>query len=144
MRSVIGDTQRSSRIEQVNAVIKEIGAGHVPQLMVYNKADLNGGVTGMTEHRDGTLSQVRVSARSGDGLEELKRVIRSSLFTLHHEHVVRLPPTASKLRASLFRSGVVLDEHVDESGGWIMHINVEDRTLQRLCRDHGLDVALLH
>jgi GTP-binding protein HflX len=140
----VSDTQRRSRIEQVNAVIKEIGAGHVPQLMVYNKADLNGGVTGMADHGNGTLPPVRVSARSGDGLEDLKQVIRSYLFTLQHEHVLRLPPTASKLRASLFRSGVVLDEHLDESGAWILHINVEDRTLQRLCRDHGLDVALLH
>jgi GTP-binding protein HflX len=140
----LNEPQRRSRIEQVNAVINEIGAGRVPQVMVYNKADMNGGVTVMAGQGAGVLPQVRVSARTGAGLEDLKRVIAGLLFSLRHEHVLRLPPTASKLRASLFRSGVVLEEHTDASGSWILHINVEDNTLQRLCRDHGMDVAQLH
>jgi len=140
----VSDTQRRNRIEQVNVVINDIGAAHVPQIIVYNKADMNGGVTGTTGIGAGALPQVHVSARTGEGLEELKLVIGSSLFKLRRDHVLRLPPTASKLRASLFSSGVVLDEHLDESGSWILHINVEDHTLQRMCRDHGLDIAMLH
>lgn len=140
----VNDEQRRSRIDQVNAVIHEIGADHVPQVMVYNKIDLDGGVTGVAGWFNGTLPLVRVSARSGEGLEELKQVINKSLFSHRSDHVLRLPPSASKLRASLFQSGVVIEEHLDESGSWIMHLKVEDSALRRLCRDHGLDVALLH
>ena len=140
----VSDDQRRSRIEQVNAVIHEIGADRVPQLLVYNKADLNGGVAGAAGYFNGHLPQVRVSARSGEGLDELKRVISQYLFAPRHDHVLRVPPSASKLRASLFRSGVVVEEHLDESGSWIMHIKVEDNALHKLCRDHGLDVTLLH
>ena len=139
----VSDNQRQSRVEQVNAVISDIGASQVPQLMVYNKADLNGGVTGLAGGA-GPLPEVRISARTGAGLEELKKVMSTLLFAPRHEHVLRLPPTASKLRATLFQTGVVLDEHPDDSGGWVLHINVEDLALQRLCRDHGLDVSLLH
>ena len=140
----VNDEHRRSRIEQVNEVINEIGADHVPQIMVHNKIDLNAGMTPQTAIYNETQPQVWVSAHTGAGLEELKWLMEKSLYPHRQDHVLRLPPTASKLRARLFRSGNVTEEHLDESGSWILHINMEDNELRRLCHDHGLDESAFH
>jgi GTP-binding protein HflX len=63
---------RDQQIEAVNVVLKEIGADGVPQIVVLNKADLTG-LPPMAE-RDayGRIARLRVSARSGEGLELLR------------------------------------------------------------------------
>jgi GTP-binding protein HflX len=63
---------RDQQIASVNDVLKEIGADAVPQVVVLNKADLSG--LPATAERDayGRIARLRVSARTGDGLELLR------------------------------------------------------------------------
>lgn len=66
---------RTDQIEQVNHVLAEIGAESVPQLLVYNKIDISGGSPEVVLDDCGRIARVSVSARTGDGLSELRSAI---------------------------------------------------------------------
>lgn len=70
------DDNRHAAIEQVNAVLKEIGAEAVPQIEVYNKIDLIPGASPRVEHDEqGRVKRVWVSAVSGAGLDMLREAV---------------------------------------------------------------------
>jgi len=66
---------RSEQIEEVDKVLAEIGADAVPQLLVWNKIDLAGLEPGVDRDEYGKIRRIRVSARTGDGLGDLRAVI---------------------------------------------------------------------
>lgn len=68
-------SSRTDQIEQVNHVLAEIGAESVPQLLVYNKIDISGGSPEVVLDDCGRIARVSVSARTGDGLSELRSAI---------------------------------------------------------------------
>ena len=139
----VNDEERSSHMQQVDKVIDEIGAATVPQILVFNKIDQNPDMTTRVEQYPDETPSIWLSAASGDGLEQLKTLICSHVAPLRQQHILRIPVSASKLRASLFTYGTVSEEHLDEIGGWVMHINIDAASLEKLCRDHDLDVSLL-
>lgn len=63
---------RDEQVYQVNKVLEEIGAREVRQLVVWNKIDLTEAAPGVGRDEYGSIARVRVSARSGDGLELLR------------------------------------------------------------------------
>ena len=66
---------RDEQMREVNKVLAEIGAQHVPQVLVWNKIDLTG-VTPATERDDyDRIARVRVSAKSGNGLDLLRAAL---------------------------------------------------------------------
>ena len=70
---------RDDQIAEVNRVLHEIGADTVPQIMVFNKIDLAGLQAGVERDEYARITAVRVSARTGAGIDEL----RSLLGDLH-------------------------------------------------------------
>lgn len=63
---------RDEQIYQVNKVLEEIGARDVRQVLVWNKIDLTEASPGVDRDEYGTIARVRLSARSGEGLELLR------------------------------------------------------------------------
>lgn len=63
---------RDSQIEAVNKVLTEIGAGEVPQIMVFNKIDLTLAPAAVKRDECGNIGRVFLSARTGDGLGLLR------------------------------------------------------------------------
>ncbi len=139
----VNDEERSSHMQQVDKVIDEIGAATVPQILVFNKIDQSPDMTTRVEQYPDETPSIWLSAASGDGLEQLKALISSHVAPLRQQHILRIPVSASKLRASLFTYGTVSEEHLDDIGGWVMHINIDAASLEKLCRDQGLDASLL-
>jgi GTP-binding protein HflX len=66
---------RDLQVAEVNKVLAEIGAASVPQILVMNKVDLNGVPAGVDRDECGTIARVRLSARTGAGLGELRRAL---------------------------------------------------------------------
>ena len=66
---------RMEQIEQVNLVLKEIGADHIPQLLVWNKIDAAGLNPSMERDEYDRITRVFVSARTGQGLDLLRQAI---------------------------------------------------------------------
>ena len=70
---------REGQIEDVDKVLAEIGAAEAPQILVWNKIDAAGLAPGVERDQYGRISRVRVSARTGAGLESLRGAIAEAL-----------------------------------------------------------------
>ncbi len=71
---------RDRQMHEVDKVLAEIGAGDVPQLLVYNKIDMTGASPGVEKGEYGKLQAVRVSAKTGAGLDDLRRALAEILL----------------------------------------------------------------
>ncbi|MCC2680498.1 MAG: GTP-binding protein HflX [Nitrosospira multiformis] len=75
-------SNRSEQIDEVNKVLKEIGADRIPQILVLNKADLidlPGSSAGYQRDEYGRIVQVRLSAKTGEGLEFINLALSEEL-----------------------------------------------------------------
>ncbi|NJD25754.1 MAG: GTPase HflX [Betaproteobacteria bacterium] len=63
---------RDEQMAEVGKVLAEIGADCVPQITVWNKIDLTDAGPGVERDDYGNIARVRVSARSGEGLDLLR------------------------------------------------------------------------
>jgi GTP-binding protein HflX len=66
---------REQQIESVNAVLQEIGADGVPQVLVWNKIDQTLSEPGSERDDYGKISRVRLSAQTGAGLPLLRNAL---------------------------------------------------------------------
>jgi GTP-binding protein HflX len=110
------DSRRDEHIEQVDTVLREIGAGDIPQLRVYNKIDRLGLAAQLERNAEGHASTVWISAAQGQGLEALRDAIAERLELQVQRLWLHLPAAAGALRARLYAAGVVRDERSLEDG----------------------------
>jgi GTP-binding protein HflX len=71
----VASTNRETQVAQVNKVLNEIGASQVPQLLVLNQIDRQDNVAGCERDEYGRIYQVRVSAKTGAGIEYIKQAL---------------------------------------------------------------------
>ena len=138
-----GDPNRDERIEQVNAVLEEIGAADVPQVLVYNKIDANGESPRVQPGRGKRVASVWVSALTGAGIEGLLGVVDAWLRRDHRVGQLTLLPAEAWLRAALFEAGAVKEESHTEDGGWRLEVDVSEKTWKQLCARGSIDPARL-
>ena len=63
---------RDEQMREVNKVLAEIDADQVRQVIVWNKIDLTDAEPGVERDEYGNIARVRVSARTGEGLQLLR------------------------------------------------------------------------
>jgi len=85
---------RDQQIEEVNKVLAEIGADHIPQLMALNKIDVNGLVPGLERDEYGRIGRIWVSARTGEGFDLLREAL-AECSRQHQAEAVRAVAQAS-------------------------------------------------
>ena len=131
------DPLREERIAQVDAVLAEIGAGELPQLLVYNKIDRLDDIQprhdlpGAAAENPALRERVWVSARDGLGLEMLRPAL-GALLGLRRIHAeLRLPADAGRLRARLHELGAVKGEAHDDAG-WALQLDLAEADALRL------------
>lgn len=66
---------RDEQIAEVNKVLVEIGADQVQQVIAWNKIDLTEAAPGVDRNEYGNIARVRLSARTGEGLEHLRETV---------------------------------------------------------------------
>src|SRR3989338_1523012 len=66
------NANRDDQIDEVNKVLAEIGAADIPQVLVFNKIDLQGLPPSLLRDDYGRINRVFLSARSGAGLDGLR------------------------------------------------------------------------
>jgi GTP-binding protein HflX len=81
----VASSNRESQVTQVNKVLNEIGASEVPQILVLNQIDRLDNVAGCERDEYGRIYQVRVSAKTGAGLEFVKLAL-----TEHQQYLRKL------------------------------------------------------
>jgi len=129
-------------VEQVNHVLKEIGAQDVPQIMVFNKVDLIPNVSPRIDfNEDGTAQRVWLSAQDGSGIELLLETLNQYFNQLFVHTFLRVPASvAGKLRASLFECGKIIKETIDEHGDILLEVNLPRKHLGILKNQKGIEL----
>ena len=135
----VNDDHRHEHIQQVNDVIRQIGADDVPQLEIYNKIDKCEQPARVECDSAGMPQRLWLSAHTGAGLDLLVSAIRRFAALRSQRRRMYLPPSAGKLRAHLFDIGAVYNECQDGQGGWILEVDLAETHLQRLCADSGVE-----
>ena len=136
------DPLRDERIAQVDAVLAEIGAGELPQLLVYNKIDRIEGALPRHDHAtdeqgdgdvagQGARERVWVSARDGLGLDALRAALGARLGLRRVQGELRLPAQAGRLRARLHELDAVRGEEHDEDG-WRLQLDLAEADALRV------------
>jgi len=73
---------RDEQIEEVNKILKEIDADTIPQVLILNKIDLTDlavGGKGCARDEYGRISRIRLSAKTGDGIEFVRLALTEAL-----------------------------------------------------------------
>jgi len=136
------DPERQTRIEQVNEVLDEIGAGDVPQILVYNKIDLSAEVPHLLRDPDARVTRLWCSAVSGQGMDLLEQALGEYFLADQLHGWLYLPPECGRLRARIYELGQVLQDRVEESGGWWLEVRISEQELDALYRREGRDYRL--
>lgn len=71
----VNSPERHDQVAEVNKVLAEIGANKIPQIVVYNKIDLQALAAGVKRDEYGNISAVNLSAKTGDGLSDLRAAL---------------------------------------------------------------------
>ena len=134
------EPERMAQIEQVQNVLKEIGAHELPMLEVYNKLDLLDGVEPQIQRdADGKPLRVWLSAREGRGLELLRQAVAELLGEDLFVATLQLPQRLGRLRAQFFALGAVQSEEHDELGHSLLAVRLPRVELNRLVSREGLE-----
>ena len=99
----------TERIEVVDRVLEEIGAGTTPQLLVLNKADLLEHPSLAAAHLGGR-DAVAISALRGTGLDRLREAIAERFGGAREEVAITMSASRGDLLARARRDGEVLSE----------------------------------
>src|SRR5712672_76553 len=137
------DLRRDEYAEQVNAVLAEIGAGELPQLLVYNKIDRLELEPRIERDAAGAVRQVWISAAQSRGIELLKEAITERLELRAQRGWLQLPAAAGALRARLFAGGAVREERTDEDGAMRLLIELPPEAMAAIARNPGVQLTLL-
>ncbi|MBN8429872.1 GTPase HflX [Microbulbifer salipaludis] len=120
-------------IEEVQAVLEEIGAADLPHLLVYNKLDLLADAEPRIDRDDqGVPRAVWLSAATGAGCELLVEAIAERLGQQMVSGAVVIPPQHARLRAQLFEGNAVQEENYRDNGDIELKILLPRAELQRL------------
>lgn len=76
----VNHPMRERQINEVNAVLKEIEADHIPQILVWNKIDLKATEPAIERDEYAKIRAVRLSAIRGDGLHLLREALLEVAF----------------------------------------------------------------
>lgn len=105
----VSHAQADEQIAAVNAVLNEIGAGNKPTMMVLNKVDqLNGG-NALTRLHERYPNSVAISAKTGQGVEELLSEISTQIRPERELLQLKIPHEQSAVIARLHKVGQVLE-----------------------------------
>jgi GTPase len=138
-----GDDQREFHVEQVNRVLAEIGAGRVPQILVYNKIDLLDVPPRIEHDAQRSLTRVWLSAVTGAGVELLREGLALALQNETVQGWLDLPPQAGRARARLFALGAVVQERVDERGASHLQVYMPRRQFEQFSHREGVPADAL-
>ncbi|MGI6161558.1 MAG: GTPase HflX [Christensenellales bacterium] len=99
------DTQMSV----VDDILQKLGAGATPSITILNKCDKNGDI-------EGHSSAIRMSAKTGEGLDKLFEAVSNELKKQRKTIKVTIPFTNGAIAAQIRRVGTVISEEYTEEG----------------------------
>ena len=138
------DDERDRNIEQVNVVLKEIGAAEIPVLLIYNKIDLvEGFQPKIGRDASGRPISVWLSAQNNIGVSLLLGALVELLAQNVVHAQVTLLPEHGRIRAKLYEGNVVLKEVHLPDGSCALEIRIPAIDLKKLLAAEDIDEQTL-
>jgi GTPase len=134
------DPRRAEHIGQVDAVLAEIDAASIPQILVYNKIDRLQAQPRIDRDADGRATAVWISAEKRLGMEMLAEAVAERLTRFARRARIRVQAGAGAVRSRLYAAKAVRDEHSADDGSIELEIEVADVELLVLARTPGVQV----
>ncbi len=134
------DPRRDVHRSQVDAVLAEIGAEHIPQVLVYNKIDRLEAAARMERDTEGRAAAVWISAARREGHDLLQQAIAERLSRAARGARLRIPPAAGALRSRLYSRGAVRGERTLDDGSIDLAVELPDAELEALARSQGVQI----
>lgn len=131
------DPDRDANVEQVDRVLKEIGADSVPVLKVMNKIDRLDSAPRIERDGHGVPEVVWLSAQQGQGLDLLHEALTERLANDVIGFSLTLSPEQGKLRAGLHELNAVREEYFDEQGQSVLDVRLPRRDFNQLMAQLG-------
>jgi GTP-binding protein HflX len=131
--------ERERQMAAVRSVLAEMEAAQVPRLNVYNKCDLLG-PDELRRLQASDPSAIFISARTGDGRDELLEAIAARLALDVQRVTLRFDPNAEGDRAEvarLYRDARVI-QHVQTDDRLTLEADVPRRLLERMRRSRRM------
>ena len=120
------DPRLSDNIDAVNDVLKQVGATDVKTLLVFNKTDLvENAAKGIVRDDLGNIVRVMVSAKTGEGLLDLKTAVTELLSSNVCNFTLNLPPSEGRLRSLLYACKAVKEESYQDDGSLCLKVALE-------------------
>jgi GTP-binding protein HflX len=132
------DPLRDERLEQVREVLRGIGAGELPELVVFNKIDLSGDDPQVVRGPDGSVASVAVSAATGAGLAELRDTLARAARPDQVRRTLHLDLEAAAVRSDLYRRNAVRAERQCEDGSWEITVELDLTEVAKLLGRKGV------
>ena len=123
------DPESHFKIQQVDLILEDLGIEQIPQIRVLNKTDL---ITDMEiQPANNKYPEIKISAETGDGLDELKTQISQMLFGEILAGWICFSPTQAAMRSKLFDLGCIIEEKLDENGSYQSFIEISKSMLKQ-------------
>jgi GTP-binding protein HflX len=160
------DPLRDERIEQVREVLRGIGAGDIPELLVFNKIDLlaeeprdvlgTDGLDGAGMHgaaigrpgqadggpaRPGLATRVSVSAATGAGLPGLREALAQAVRCNQVRRTLHLELPAAAIRSDLYKRNAVRSERQCDDGSWDLDVELDLSEVDKLLGSKGVNLV---
>jgi GTPase len=126
----VNSEDRDGIINEVNHVLVEIGADKIKRIEVFNKIDLLGDMQPRVDKdEEGNPLRVWISAESGLGIDLLLDVLSEQFSPSRNKRKCFLKPDQGEIRAKLFTCAKIIDEHINDSGGSDLIIEIDNKYL---------------
>jgi GTP-binding protein HflX len=136
--------RREEQIAQVDAVLAEIGAQQIPQLLVYNKIDRLESAARIERNADARAVAVWISAQQRLGLDLLVNAVAERLARFARRARLRVPASAGALRSRLYAAQAVRSETSAPDGSIELAVELPDLELLTLARTSGVQILEVH
>jgi GTP-binding protein HflX len=125
--------ERERQVAAVRRVLEEVGAHNVPRLDVYNKIDAID-ATARQRLRDADPGAALISARDGDGVDELLQIVAARLALDTRRMTITFDSTNEFDRQQIARMYRVarIVSHVADNGRVVIEADVPRRFIERL------------
>ena len=134
------DPLRQERIEQVRGVLRGIGAGDSPELLVFNKIDLLEEAPRVLEDADGVPAQAWISAARAQGLDELRAAIARAVHPAQPRRTLHLQLSAGAIRSLLYQRNAVREERQQDDGSWELDVELAAPEIAKLAGEAGVQL----
>ena len=126
----VADLNIDFKIHQVDSILDDLGVAEIPQIRALNKIDLTN--EPCTQLDNNLYPQLKISTKSGEGIDKLKKEISETLFGEVMAGWVHFLPIHAAIRSKLFDSGCIIEEKIDENGCYQSFIEISQNMLKQL------------